>query len=189
MIELNEVRINEKIRRLGTKIIKKPKEYLLIEKRLSEIYVGKTISFNLVYKSSRDGFDADSFHSKCDDISGSLVIIKSGEELVFGGFTKEKWKGDCIFKNDDDAFLFSFFPMKIYNIKKGKYAIYCNKKYGPCFGSITLAVNNNFNDNGGWCCSSFLSCFDGYEKDYQLSNGENQFRIEEVEVLQVITSE
>ena len=180
--------VNEKIRKMGTNVITKAEEYLFIEKRLSEIYPQKILTLYPAYKSSRDGDDSESFHTKCDDIVGSVVLIKSGEDLVFGGYTKEKWKGDCVFKTDNTAFLFSFNPWKIYNIKKVKNAIFCSKNYGPCFGSITLAVNNNFNDNGGWCCSSILSCFDGYDTDYHLSKGENQFKILELEVYAVFVN-
>ena len=184
---MNEEKIvDEKIRKMGTKIIGRTKEYLLLEKKLKEIYNSKNIIFKEIYKGSRDGDDAASFHDKCDDLKGSLIMIKSNDEVIFGGFTKQNWDGNCIFKFDNDCFLFSFCPLKIYQIKKDKKAIYCNKKYGPCFGSVTLGINDNFLANGGWCCSSFLSNFDEYEKDYELSKGENEFKIEEMEIYQVI---
>ena len=185
MIE-NEMRIEEKIRKLGTKIIGRTKEYLLIEKKLKEIYGNKNIILKLIYKGTRDGDDAKSFHSKCDDLKGSLIVIKSDEEIIFGGFTQEKWSGDCVFKLDDTSFLFSFYPLKIYEIKKNKKAIFCNKKYGPSFGSVTLVVNDNFLINGGWCCSSYLSNFENYDNDYEINNGINEFKIQEMEIYQVI---
>lgn len=184
MIE-NEMIIDEKIRKMGTKIIGRAKEYSLLETKLKEIYDNKKIILKEIYKGTRDGDDAKSFHSKCDDLEGSLILIKSDEEIIFGGYTKRKWSGDCIFKNDNTSFLFSFYPLKIYDIKKDKKAIYCNKKYGPCFGSITLGVNDNFLANGGWCCSSFLSNFDGYDTDYEITKGENEFQIEELEIYQI----
>ena len=113
----NERIIDEKIRKLGTKIIAKAKEYSLIEKKLKEIFDNKKIVLKQIYKGTRDGDDAKSFHSKCDDLRGSLILIKVNDKLVFGGFTKEKWSGDCVFKLDDTSFLFSFFPPKIYEIK------------------------------------------------------------------------
>ena len=178
--------IDEKIRKMGTKIIGRTKEYLLLEKKLTEIYGDKNILLKEVYKGSRDGDDAESFHNKCDDLAGSLILIKSEDEIIFGGFTKQKWDGDCIFKFDDYCFLFSFYPLKIYDIKKNNKAIFCNKKFGPSFGSITLSVNDNFLVNGGWCCSSFLSNFDGYDSDYEITKGENEFKIEELEIYQIV---
>ena len=76
--------------------------------------------------------------------------------------------------------------MKIFDIKKNKRAIYCNKNYGPSFGSITFAVNNNYFINGGWCCSSYLSNFENYDNDYEINNGINEFKIQEMEIYQVI---
>ena len=178
--------IDEKIRKMGTKIIGRPKEYTLLENKLKEIYGDKNIIMKEIYKGSRDGDNAESFHNKCDDLNGSLILIKSDDETIFGGFTRQKWDGDCLFKLDDDCFLFSFYPLKIFEIKKNKKAIFCNKKYGPSFGSITLGVNNNFLANGGWCCSSFLSNFDGYDLDYELTKGENEFKIEELEIYQIL---
>ena len=175
---MNEEKIiSDKIRKMGTKIIGRSKEYLLLENKLKEIYKG-----------SRDGDGASSFHDKCDDLIGSLILIKSNDEIIFGGYTKQKWDGDCKFKFDNDCFLFSFYPLKIYQIKKNKKAIFCNKNLGPCFGSITLGINDHFLANGGWCCSSFLSNFEEYETDYELNNGENEFTIEEIEIYQILAS-
>ena len=183
----NEMIIDEKIRKMGTKIIGRPKEYVLLENKLKEIYENKKIILKEIYKGTRNGDDAKSFHSKCDDLKGSLILIKSGEETIFGGYTKQKWSGDCIFKMDNSSFLFSFYPLKIYAIKKDKRAIYCNKNYGPSFGSITLAVNNNYFINGGWCCSSFLSNYENYDTDYEINKGINEFKIAEMEIYQIIT--
>ena len=180
--------VDEKIRKMGTKIIGRPKEYLLLEEKLKEIYENKTIVFKEIYKGSRDGDNAESFHNKCDDLKGSLILIKSDDEKIFGGFTKQNWDGDCLFKLDNDCFLFSFYPLKIYEIKKNKKAIFCNKKYGPSFGSVTLVVNDNFLINGGWCCSSYLSNFEGYDTDYEITKGENEFKIEEMEIYQVLAN-
>ena len=186
---MNEEKIiNDKIRKMGTNIIGRTKEYLLLEDKLKEIYNCTYITFKEIYKGSRDGDGASSFHDKCDDLVGSLILIKSDDEIIFGGFTKQKWEGDCKFKFDNDCFLFSFYPLKIYQIKKDKKAIFCNKNFGPCFGGITLGINDHFLANGGWCCSSFLSNFDEYEKDYELGKGENEFKIEEMEIYQILIS-
>ena len=182
----NERIIEEKIRKTGTKIIGRVKEYMLLENKLKEIYDNKKITLKEIYKGTRDGDDAKSFHSKCDDLKGSLILIKSNDDLIFGGYTKEKWSGDCKFKLDNSSFLFSFYPLKIYDVKKDKRAIYCNKNYGPSFGSITLAVNNNYFINGGWCCSSCLSNFENYDIDYEINKGVSEFKIQEMEIYQII---
>ena len=46
-----------------------------------------------VYRASRDGFTAQSFHNICDNVdSPTLVIIKSSKGWIFGGYTTQSWK-------------------------------------------------------------------------------------------------
>ena len=44
----------------------------------------------LKYRASRDGFKANDFHRKCDDIANSITVIKVTSGNVFGGFTEQK---------------------------------------------------------------------------------------------------
>ena len=39
----------------------------------------------LLYRATRDGFTAKSFHSKCDDIPNTVTIIKNNFNYGFGG--------------------------------------------------------------------------------------------------------
>ncbi len=57
-------------------------------------------SLSLIYRASRDGFEANKFHTKCDNKSKTLTIIKSTNGYVFGGLY-----GDV--KNDPNSFIFS----------------------------------------------------------------------------------
>ena len=45
--------------------------------------------WKLIYRATRDGFDANEFHFKCDSYQNSLVIIKSTYGNVFGGYTEQ----------------------------------------------------------------------------------------------------
>jgi hypothetical protein len=92
-----------------------------IDPFMSEILTGKQ-SFDLIkvcgfssndkwtllYRGTRDGFGADDFHSKCDNNSNALTILKAhGTSYVFGGFTMITWNSSLQFKSDPNAFLFS----------------------------------------------------------------------------------
>ena len=44
----------------------------------------------LLFRASRDGFLASTFHSKCDNKGPTVTIVQS-EENIFGGFTEESW--------------------------------------------------------------------------------------------------
>jgi hypothetical protein len=65
------------------------------------------IGFNLIYQASRDGFRLNDFHSKCDGILNTLMIIKTTDSYVFGGFTSRDWSQVSGFQADANAFLFS----------------------------------------------------------------------------------
>ena len=47
--------------------------------------------FRLLFRASRDGFAAATFHSRCDNKGPTVTIVKSGKN-VFGGFTEQSWK-------------------------------------------------------------------------------------------------
>jgi hypothetical protein len=64
----------------------------------------------LLYRATQDGFSAVDFHEKCDEHANVLLIVKSIESNVFGGFTEVGWDSSFIsgYKYDLNALLFSF---------------------------------------------------------------------------------
>jgi hypothetical protein len=108
--------------------------------------------WSLLYRGTRDGFDSDVFHSKCDGHSNTLTLLKAkGSQYIFGGFTTVYWESSAIgiWKSDPNAFLFSLTnkdntPVKM-NIDpdKHEWAIYCDSEYGPTFGSDIVIRNNS----------------------------------------------
>lgn len=109
--------------------------------------------WSLVYQATRDGFRAEDFHSKCDNVSNTLTIIKSDIGQVFGGFTANNWFSlSPKFKPDANAFLFSLinsekFPSKM-TVKSALHAIVGDYTRGPVFGvGNDLSISNNSNEN------------------------------------------
>ena len=51
-----------------------------------------------LYQATKDGGDSKIFHSKCDNIPNTLVLIKSEGQKRFGGFTPIPWKSEEIWK-------------------------------------------------------------------------------------------
>ena len=47
------------------------------------------------------------FHSKCDIKPNTLVIVKSANGNIFGGYTEKDWAHTGNYKKDDYAFIFS----------------------------------------------------------------------------------
>ena len=54
---------------------------------LPEAMVGE---WRLLFRASRDGFAASTFHSKCDNKGPTVTVVKSGAN-IFGGFTEKPW--------------------------------------------------------------------------------------------------
>ena len=48
-------------------------------------------NYKLLYQASRNGFGAKDFHSHCDKITGTLILVKDTKSNIFGGFTKSKY--------------------------------------------------------------------------------------------------
>ncbi|KAJ5074063.1 pep-cterm sorting domain-containing protein [Anaeramoeba ignava] len=109
----------------------------------------------LGFSAKRDGFGCKKLHSICDNKGKTLVIIKTEDNFIFGGFTevgftndKSKWSGfyrraDFDWIIDSNAFIFSLKNDKndrkaeMFPIKKSfkKYAVYYDySNCGPTFG-------------------------------------------------------
>ena len=63
--------------------------------------------FKLIYRASRDGFEAASFHAKCDNQPSTLTVIKTINGFVFGGYAAVASDSTNIWKVDPHAFIFS----------------------------------------------------------------------------------
>ncbi len=107
--------------------------------------------WKLIYKATRDGFGTADFHSKCDSYQNTLMIIKSTNKNVFGGYTEQDWsiKNNFQPKSDPKAFLFSFinqYDTKIVmNCMEPSKAIYAYNGFGPTFGEGDLYICDNSN--------------------------------------------
>lgn len=113
---------------------------------------GNFQTWKLLYRASRDGYDASSFHQKCDSHSNTLTIIRTDTMRIFGGFTGSTWSSDANeFKSDPYAFLFNLTNDSNNNLmikcSDEKNAIYCDKNFGPCFGNGDIKISNLSNLN------------------------------------------
>ena len=116
------------------------------EESVSLIEMTQSTNGVLLYRATIDGFDSKAFHSKCDGIEKTVVIIKNNLNYVFGGYTSAKW--DCgsnsryingLFKTDPTAFIFSLrrngIPKNdMFMVRKSEEAICCSYYKGPSFG-------------------------------------------------------
>ncbi|KAJ5067912.1 pep-cterm sorting domain-containing protein [Anaeramoeba ignava] len=139
------------------------------------------------FSAKRDGFSSQNWHKAVDGKGKTLVIIKTEDNFIFGGFTqvgwtndKSKWSGiyenqDYDFIQDQNAFIFSLRndkgdrkPEK-FRIQQDqeKYAIYYRlSKYGPYFGGKKGFLNCDF-----FLDSSLQSGYSNFGITFCLPNG------------------
>ncbi|KAJ5074510.1 hypothetical protein M0811_01141 [Anaeramoeba ignava] len=54
----------------------------------------------ICFSAAKDGFDCKIFHQKCDDRKKTLVLIKTTENFIFGGYTSVGWQKGSNKKKD-----------------------------------------------------------------------------------------
>ena len=178
---------------IDSKIIKNYEEFYFVTERLESNFNGN-IKYNLIYRATRDGSKTEDFNKNCNGKNNQLIILKTTKGIIFGGYTERGFQNSKEGKiKDDSVFLFSLYNKKIYNIKKGSYAIYENTqgKYGVFFGKCD---GNNPIFLGGSNCDMLLyksyTCPKSNQEydflyDYELNGGEKKFNLEEIEVFQI----
>ena len=148
------------------------------------------VGYKLIYRASTHGEMAQNFHKRCDNINGTLTVIKTKDGFVFGGYCNVCWEsGNKIIKEDLNSFVFSINLSKIYFVSKNNEAsILCDKNKGPSFIGM-FTINNNMltmkSDVNPWGTQRYS----GESSLYEINGGEPSFFIEEIEVFQVLFRE
>ena len=83
----------EKEKEKESNIIKDKNEYEFIENRLKLAGNNKDIRYKLLYRASKDGDKAKTFHEKCNGIRGTLCLVKTTDNIKLGGYTEALWDG------------------------------------------------------------------------------------------------
>ena len=172
-------------------------QYPLLREWLPEEFRHQNLQ--LLYRGTRDGMSAVSFHKNCDYKGPTLTLIQctfylSSKKSIIGGFLDKDWTIDDKWIDSPQAFLFSLtakvkcpFPAKA----RTQRAAYGNADYGPTFGgNHELTLNANFRENYVWPGefedSDLLIDRKNQQPllsfDSQKSYGMNYFNIHEIEV-------
>ena len=176
---------------IDSKIIKKNEELNLISDRIknTELLKNKKIKYKLLYRGTRDGMNPSSFHQKCNGIPQTVSIVQTTKGYKFGGYAEKTWENNNggAWIKDDKSFVFSIDYMKIYNNIEGTQAILHNNNYGPSF-SCCIYLRTDFSNNENYTCDkkSANQYFQGFNRDYELNDGEQNFSLAEIEVFRVI---
>ena len=140
----------------------------------------------LIYRATRDGDSYDNLFNKYNGIKNIIVLIKSNNNCIFGGFTKVGFQKsfDSKFK-DDSAFVFSLDKKLVYPIKKGKDAVRCCNCCCPQFCINTIYLSKNFLSNSNQVNAKDDN-YKGFTINYELNNGTEYFKVLELEIYQII---
>jgi len=126
-------------------------------------FLGGPHRLELRYRGSRDGFSATKFHSFCDQIGPTLVLIQSSGGWLFGGYTTASWDQSGSYKTGAGSFLFSLtnpsgLGAQVFHLKSAAHAICAHGSYGPIFGNghdiCILATSSSGSSNLGTAYNS-----------------------------------
>ncbi|KAJ5075458.1 pep-cterm sorting domain-containing protein [Anaeramoeba ignava] len=157
------------------------------------------------FSAKKNGFDSKTWHNICDDKGKTLVIIKTKDNFIFGGFTQVGWTNDKSkwskmnphnseggWIQDPNAFIFSLRNDKgdrkedLFPTQQGKqkYAIFYFYDYGPAFG-CDFVVNSKLqsgNSNFGYNYNLPDGIkFKSKEANSYLAGSENSWIVDELE--------
>ena len=186
---------DEKIRREDEKKILMDSKIIddnLDEKETIRKWINPEVSFQtkLLYRLSRDGSSIFNFHSKCDNISPTLLLIQSHDQNKFGGYTTASWDMfSGIYKNGTKTFLFSLTKNKKYlrksNIKYNGDIFSGSRDIGPWFGIHDLYFYGTMNDLYSYKYSGQCAFLDGNGL-VEHTSVDNSIVVKEVELYQII---
>ena len=142
-------------------------------------------SIIILFDSSLNGDSAYEFHKRCDLKYNTISIVETTSGHRFGGYTSECFESpnEYFDKKDNLSFVFSLDKMKIYDVIKGKYAISCDKNYGPYFRDDHICIVDEFlTKESGTCIKG-----KGFNttKNYELNSGKKYFTIKRLQVFQI----
>jgi hypothetical protein len=154
--------------------------------------------FALLYRGSRDGFQAKDFHDRCDGHKNTVSLILSTNGSIFGGYTPIPWHcgGDGITDSSQSSFLFTIknphgLPAQVFKQKQGRAVIFGCSSYGPRFGNgwnADLSVYNDFRTPNTVMYSNVGDYFanDTGIAGNRVLTGATTFTVEQIEVFEVI---
>ncbi|CDW89683.1 UNKNOWN [Stylonychia lemnae] len=148
----------------------------------------------LLYKASKDGFTAESFHHKCDNQGPTISFIQSEHGKVFGCYTSLSWATPDKHSKDSEAFVFSLSHNTLHEqYQNFDSAVGQYKKYFMVFGSSNdICIYDDCNSKNDNFC--FLGGTYSPQQGFKLGDqqvrehlaGSEKFKVIEIEVYQVL---
>lgn len=158
--------------------------------------------FRLLYRGSRDGMTPKAFHTKCDDLGPTLVLVRY-KSSVFGGYAGKSWVTppgkDPEFIDAPDSFLFNVSnpyndPITKMPINKSSsfstWAMVSDRQNGPHFHSgFSITADSPTSTFGGLSKCDITPTWvygDPLGRGHETFTGEWWFTPDDVEVYRVV---
>ncbi len=146
-----------------------------------------SVSYSICYKATVDGDSPETFRKLCDGISPMLFLIETVDGYRFAAYTSLYFSENIKsgYREDNQAFIFSFDTGKKYKIEQPEYAVSDTKEYFPMFGKRDIFIGKDILSGA----NSYALYPVSYERDpnapgdYILNGGMKKFAIKEMEVL------
>ena len=146
-----------------------------------------SVSYSICFKASLDGESPDTFRKACDGISPLLFLRETTDGYRFAAYTSLYFTEEIMngYREDKEAFIYSFDTGKKYKIAQPEFAISEAKGFFPMFGKRDIVIGKNILSGA----NSYAMYPVSYEKDpnapgdYLLNGGMKKFMIKELEVL------
>ena len=147
-------------------------------------------NWKLIYRGTRDGFEASNFHRLCDNKGATISVIKTTQGYIFGGYTNVGWKSSGEHVPSTSSFLFAFMSyalgsqtFRAFSTKNSAYAAYHNASCHVVFGGgcdllIADQSNTKSNSSSNWGHTYDLPP----GKDANWLTGQQNFQTVEIEV-------
>lgn len=142
---------------------------------------------SVVFRASRDGWEGSNFHKRADEFQKSILIVKSTQGCIFGGFNPYGWKSLYVSTPLQNPFLFSLqnenrnqIPVRNHKVRQDiNQAItqHNNFESGPRLTDQFIITNRNYQltQHGAWTGQIFFqwnynlcSNMNGQIEDYEL---------------------
>ena len=142
--------------------------------------------FNLIYRATQDGDDADSFYRKVENKRKILFVIKTTNGSRFGCYLDIAIKRSNGETKDEKSFVYSFDKKKIYKKIPGVYCINNGSDILNLYDQ-PICIKNKFLSNKNSYTEEIqkIRSFSGFEKNYEINKNEKNFMVEEMEVFQI----
>eukprot|EP00347_Sterkiella_histriomuscorum_P020390 403337984 len=148
--------------------------------------------FQLLYRGSKDGYTAQSFHNKCDNQEATVSFILSEFGQIFGGYTSLSWEGTySMSHSDNDAFLFQLNKRTIHQqiANHNQVIVHDKNNLLYTFGrGLDISISENCDQVAESSCiigKNYANVSNRNQQDITYMAGHSCFKVLEIEVYSV----